>query len=107
VALVVGLIFGLFHVSLFRLAPTAFLGVLFAAATMNHGIDLPGDALARAETRHQPGAPALRILLAELEGGTYLAAAGVLAAAFWILWRNRNVYPGLRAWGTGASQTKG
>jgi membrane protease YdiL (CAAX protease family) len=32
--LVVGLVFGIFHFSLFRIFPTAFLGVCFAAATL-------------------------------------------------------------------------
>jgi sodium transport system permease protein len=98
VALVVGLVFGLFHVSLFRLAPTAFLGVLFAAATMITGSVFPAMLWHGLNNGISLALPHYGILLAELETGTYLAAAGILAAVFWILWRNRNVYPGLR-WG--------
>ena len=98
VALAVGLTFGLFHVSLFRLAPTAFLGVLFAAATMITGSIFPAMLWHALNNGISLAMPHYGILLANLEPGTYLAAAGVLAAVFWILWRNRNPYPGLR-WG--------
>ena len=40
-ALVVGVIFGLFHVDLFRLLPTAFLGVLMATVTLLTGSVFP------------------------------------------------------------------
>jgi ABC-type Na+ efflux pump permease subunit/membrane protease YdiL (CAAX protease family) len=97
-ALVVGLVFGLFHVALFRLVPTACLGVMFAAVTMLTGSIFPAmlwHALNNAfgilaATQHFP--------LAELEPASYLAGAAILAAAFWIIWRNRTPYPGLRPW---------
>ena len=38
----------------------------------------------------------LQIPEAELDPLSYLAGVGILAAAFWIFWRNRTPYPGLR-----------
>jgi len=98
VALVVGLVFGLFHVALFRLAPTAALGVMLAAVTMMTGSIFPamlwhavnnGLALALAELKYP---------LAESGAGQQLAALAILAAAFWLVYRNRTPYPGLRPW---------
>ena len=40
-----------------------------------------------------------QIPLTELDPVHYLAGALILAAAFWIIWRNRTPYPGLRPWG--------
>ncbi len=87
--LLVGLIFGLFHVSLFRLFPTAFLGVLFAAVTMITGSIYPAmvwhalnNALALVTGYYGWS-------VASLEPGGYAAATALLALSFWILWRTR------------------
>jgi membrane protease YdiL (CAAX protease family) len=100
-ALVVGVTFGFFHFALFRLAPTAFLGVLLAAVTMLTGSIFPAmlwhagnNALALVAARRQ-------VPLAELDATSYVAGAVLLAAAFWVIWRNRTPYPGLRPWGRG------
>ncbi|MCU0224092.1 MAG: ABC transporter permease subunit [Acidobacteria bacterium] len=94
--LTVGLVFGLFHQALFRIAPTAFLGVLLTAVVLLTGSIFPAmlwhalsNALALLAGR--AGAD-----LAELPAAYYAAAAVVLALAFWILWRTRRPYPELR-----------
>ncbi len=97
-AVVVGLVFGLFHVALFRIAPTAFLGVMLAAVTLLTGSIFP--AMLWHALNNGTG-----MLLGELDmpleyagPGVYLPAAAILAAAFWIVYRNRTPYPGLRPW---------
>ncbi len=97
-ALVVGIMFGLFHIALFRLVPTAVLGVMFAAMTMLTGSIFPAmlwHALSNGLgiLLHLRGMP-----LNELDAQGYLCGTGLLAAAFWIAWRNRTPYPGLKAW---------
>lgn len=97
-ALVVGLVFGFFHVALFRLVPTAFLGILFAGVTLLSGSIYPAmlwhtlnNAVGVLTARHQ-------IPLDQLDPEIYLAGAAILAGAFWMFWRNRTPYPGLRPW---------
>ena len=97
-ALAVGLIFGLFHTSLFRIFPTAYLGVILAAVVMLTGSIFPAmlwhavnNALGLLAGRYQWA-------IADLEPLTYVEAAAVLALCFWIIWRNRTPYPGLRSW---------
>lgn len=87
--LLVGLIFGLFHVSLFRIVPTAYLGIIFAAVTMITGSIYPAmvwhtlnNALALVSGYYGWS-------LAFLEPGGYAAATAILALSFWVLWRTR------------------
>ena len=94
-AVVVGLVFGLFHVTLFRLVPAAFLGILLAAVVLLTGSIFPAmlwhalnNAIGILALKHQ-------IPLAELDPSCYVAGAVGLAAAFWIIGRNRTPYPGL------------
>lgn len=99
-ALVVGGIFGLFHGALFRVAPTAYLGVVLAAVTLLSGSIYPAmlwhalnNALAVVvlpRLGQDPGVALSPTVLA--------CAAAVLAVSFWIVWRNRTPYPGLRPW---------
>lgn len=99
-ALAVAGIFGLFHMSLFRILPTAWLGLVIAGVTLLTGSIFPAmlwhflnNALAIVPAR-------LGWLPETLEvdpGWTLLGAAG-LAVSFWILWRTRTPYPGLRPW---------
>lgn len=98
VAVLVGVVFGLFHLALFRFAPTACLGVMLAAVTLLTGSIYP--AMLWHFLSNLGGVLAARfdIPLAHLDAGGYLAGAGILCAAFWILWRNRTPYPGLNAW---------
>jgi sodium transport system permease protein len=95
-ALVVGLAFGIFHVALFRFVPTAALGIFFAAVTMLSGSIFP--AMLWHMLNNAAGILMYRLKLPEndLEPTVYLGGIGLLAAAFWIFWRNRTPYPGLR-----------
>lgn len=96
-ALVVGAIFGLFHVSLFRLIPTAYLGTVLAGVVLLTGSIFPAmlwhalnnaAALLPAHFGWWSGDT--------LPGWSYPVALAGLALSFWILWRNRSPYPGLR-----------
>jgi membrane protease YdiL (CAAX protease family) len=100
VALVVGGVFGFFHVSLFRIVPTAWLGVVMAAATLLTGSVFPAMlwhflnntvALVSIEMGWLPEDFRVEPWL------TAVAAVG-LALSFWIFWRTRRPYPGLRPW---------
>ena len=95
-ALVVGLVFGIFHVALFRFVPTACLGVMLAAVTMMTGSIYPAMLWHALSNAVGILAYKLQIPEAELDPLSYLAGVGMLAAAFWIFWRNRTAYPGLR-----------
>lgn len=96
--LAVGLIFGFFHVSLFRILPTAWLGMVLTAVTLLTGSIYPAmlwhalnNALAIVPT-----------YLGWVEGsvtppiGLYAIAAVLLAVSFAILWKVRTPLPGLR-----------
>jgi ABC-type Na+ efflux pump permease subunit/membrane protease YdiL (CAAX protease family) len=96
--LVVGAIFGFFHVSLFRIAPTAWLGVVLAAVVLLTGSVFPAmawhalnNALAIVPS-HMGWIPESF----EPPGWSTPAAAVMLALAFWILWYTRRPYPDLR-----------
>ncbi|MFP4624091.1 MAG: CPBP family intramembrane glutamic endopeptidase [Gemmatimonadota bacterium] len=104
-ALVVGLIFGLFHVSLFRLIPTTYLGVLLAGVTLLTGSIFPAmlwhalnnaAALVPAHLDWWGDEPTI-------PGWLFAAAVVGLAAALWIIWVSRTPYPGLRGRTGGAS----
>jgi sodium transport system permease protein len=100
VTLVVGLIFGIFHVALFRFLPTAFLGVALAAVTLLTGSIFPamvwhGLSNATSVLIYQFGVP-----LEELEPLPYVLGTALLAVALWIIWRHRTPYPGLLPWRT-------
>jgi sodium transport system permease protein len=95
-AVSVGLIFGFFHVTLFRIIPTAFMGVLLTAMALLTGSIFPGMLV-------HAGNNALGLWMGKMDVSTgnlawwwYLAAAAVLALAFYILYRVRTPYPGLR-----------
>jgi len=95
-AVCVGLIFGFFHVTLFRIVPTAFLGFTLTGMALLTGSIFPGIVA-------HAGNNALGLWLATAEVSTgglwwpyYLAGAAVFAFAFFIIWRARTPYPGLR-----------
>lgn len=95
--IVVGIVFGFFHMAFFRLAPTAFLGIVLACVTLLTGSIFP------AMLWHMLNNAAALLsdtqsALAQLEATQYLAGPVLLACAFWILWKNRTPYPGLRPW---------
>ena len=95
-ALVVGLAFGIYHITLFRFVPTACLGVMFAAVTLLTGSIFP--AMLWHCLSNAAGILTYKLQLPETELTPicYVAGAGLLATAFWIFWRNRTPYPGLR-----------
>jgi sodium transport system permease protein len=87
--LAVGLVFGIFHVALFRLVPTAVLGILFGGVTLLTGSILP--AMLWHCLNNALGLLVYKFRFPEngLDAPCYLAGAGLLAIAFWIFWRNR------------------
>ncbi len=94
-ALVVGTLFGLYHVALPRLLPTAFLGILFTGATLLSGSIYPAMLWHALNN-------ALSLLTADsglpmdaLPLDVHLCGVILLLVAFWVLWRNRRPYPGL------------
>jgi sodium transport system permease protein len=98
VALAVGLVFGLFHTSLFRIFPTAYLGVILAAVVLLTGSIFPAMLWHALNNAMGLAAGKYGWAIADLEPLTYVEAAAVLALCFWIIWRNRTPYPGLRPW---------
>jgi sodium transport system permease protein len=95
-ALVVGVVFGIFHVALFRFVPTAALGVMFAAVTLLTGSIFPAMVWHAASNALGLLAARYKLPESQLEPVFFMAGAGLLALAFWIFWRNRSPYPGLR-----------
>jgi sodium transport system permease protein len=94
---VVGLIFGVFHMALFRLAPTAFLGILLTAVTLLTGSILPAIVWHIASNTLALTAGLNGYPISDLPEGWFVFGAGGLLCIFWVLWRNRTPYPGLRA----------
>ncbi|HWQ91856.1 MAG TPA: CPBP family intramembrane glutamic endopeptidase, partial [Clostridia bacterium] len=106
-ALVVGLVFGIFHVALFRFVPTAWLGVLLAAVVLLTGSIYPAMVWHALSNGLSVLASVYEIPITELQPGTYLTGFGLLAAGLWIIYRNRTPYPGLRPWRLTARSTRG
>lgn len=98
VAVMVGLIFGAFHMALFRFAPTAFLGVLLAAVTLLSGSIYPAVAWHCLSNATGILAEGLGISEMDVSWPCYVIGLGLLGVSFWIIWRNRKPYPGLRPW---------
>jgi sodium transport system permease protein len=97
-ALAVGMIFGVFHVSLFRILPTAWLGVVLTAVTLLTGSVLPAmlwhflnNAIALVPARLGWISPEATAPL-----WAYPAAALGAVLAFAILWWSRRPLPGLK-----------
>jgi sodium transport system permease protein len=95
-ALVVGLVFGLFHFALFRLASTAFLGAGLTAVTMLTGSVFPAMLWHALNNSLALLAGMNGLDLTALDTWIYPTAVLVAALAFFILWRNRTPLPGLR-----------
>jgi membrane protease YdiL (CAAX protease family) len=92
--LAVGVVFGIYHVALFRFVPTACLGAMFAGVTLMTGSIYPAmlwhvlcNALGLLAAKQQ-------IPESGLDAVCYLSAGGMLAVAFWIFWRDRAQPPG-------------
>jgi len=84
----VGLIFGLFHVTLFRIAPTAALGMVLTAIALMTGSVFPGMLL-------HAGNNAIGVIgsswfpIEALRWPHFAAAAAIFALSLWIIYRNR------------------
>ncbi len=96
VALVVGLVFGLFHIALFRLVSTAFLGAGLTTVTMLTGSVFPAMLWHAINNSLALLAGVAGLNLMDLDPWVYGAATVLSALSFWILWRNRTPLPGLR-----------
>ena len=96
-AVTVGVIFGIFHVALFRFAPTACLGVMLAAVVLLTGSIFPAMLWHGLSNLMGILAYQYQIPLEELDPLTYLLGTAILAVCFWMIWRNRSPYPGLRS----------
>ena len=94
--LTVGIIFGLFHVALFRILPTAFLGVILTTMALLTGSIFPGMVAHAANNALSLWLADWGFTLGKLSWSWYFAATAVFALAFYILYRARTPYPGLR-----------
>lgn len=94
-ALVVGLVFGFFHFMLFRIIPTAFIGVLLAAITLLTGSIFPAMLWHALSNLSSVLASEYGYSMAHLDPGSFALCALILAAVFWIIWNNRTPYPDL------------
>ena len=88
----VGLIFGLFHVTLYRIAPTAALGMILTAIALMTGSVFPGMLL-------HAGNNAFGVLMGDMftletvRWFHFLAAVMIFALSLWIIYRNRTPLP--------------
>jgi len=96
--LVVGAMFGLFHGTLFRVLPTALLGMLLTAVTLQTGSLYPAVLWHILHNATSVAAGHWELPLDRLEPTAHVAGVVILAAALWIIWRHRTPYPGLRPW---------
>jgi membrane protease YdiL (CAAX protease family) len=87
--LVVGVAFGFFHFSLFRIFQTAYLGVLLGATTVFTGSLYPAIVWHAGSNALALCAAHFGLGIGTLEPTTYVAAVGILVVCFWILWRTR------------------
>ena len=94
--LMVGLVFSLFHMSLYRLVPTLFLGILLGAATLLTGSIFPAMVWHGLNNAAAITAGRVDIPIGELPPVAYIVSAVILALCFWILYRDRTPYPDLR-----------
>jgi sodium transport system permease protein len=94
VAITVGLVFGLFHMTLFRIAPTAVLGVILTAIAILTGSIFPGMLLHMGNNAWGVWA-GLHDFDANSFGPWHSAAMlAIFALSMWIIYRNR-VRPGM------------
>lgn len=95
--LVIGAIFGLFHVALFRLIPTAFLGVTLTGIVLLTGSIFPSMFAHAASNALSFWAARQGWPLVTLDWWWYLATATAFALSFYLLYRIRTPYPDLRS----------
>jgi membrane protease YdiL (CAAX protease family) len=88
----IGLIFGVFHMSLFRIAPTAALGMVLTVVALMTGSIFPGMLL-------HAGNNSFALVAGEwfsqetLQWEHYAAATAIFLLCFWIIYRNRTPSP--------------
>jgi membrane protease YdiL (CAAX protease family) len=85
--LFVGIAFGVFHYSLFRIAPTALLGVILTAIALMTGSILPGLLFHAANNSLAIWMDKANISLSQLDGATYATAIAVFSLAMYMIWR--------------------
>jgi len=96
-ALVVGVIFGLFHFDMARLIPVACLGTLLAAVTLLTGSIFPAMVWHALNNGLAVAAESAGFPIQDLPPGLYALSALLLGLGFWAFWRHRTPYPDLRA----------
>lgn len=94
--LVTGAVFGLFHMSLFRILPTAYLGVVLAAVTLLTGSLLPAMLWHALNNATAVALGMQGIDITQLDDGVYVAAGVAAALVLALLWRTRRLYPDLK-----------
>lgn len=97
--LATSIIFGLFHMSLFRILPTASLGVVLATVTLLTGSIYPAMLWHALNNACAIFLGQQDIDIASLDPWVYGAAGVVTALVFGLLWRTRRVYPDLKGAG--------
>jgi sodium transport system permease protein len=85
--LFVGVAFGVFHYTLFRIAPTALLGVILTAIAVMTGSIFPGLLFHAANNSFAIGMDAVGISLNRFDWATYLAAFSVFFLSMHTIWR--------------------
>jgi sodium transport system permease protein len=96
-AVVVGIIFGFFHVSCFRIIPTGCLGIILTTLAILTGSIFPGMALHIGNNAFTYLASMQSYPIARMGWWLYIVATLVFAFCLYIVYRNRTPYPGLRA----------
>jgi membrane protease YdiL (CAAX protease family) len=91
--IVVGIIFGLFHFSLFRIGPTGFLGILLTMIALLTGSIFPGMLLHGLNNSFAVWSADNGWNLTMLEPWHYLAATVIFGLSMWVIYRNRTPYP--------------
>ncbi len=94
-ALVVGLVFGLFHMDLFRIPVTTFLGVVLAVVTLMSGSIFPAIAWHVAHNGIIAWMATSGVEAGEEAGWWMLGAMVLVAVALVVIWRFRTPYPGV------------
>lgn len=85
----VGLIFGMFHVALFRIAPTAVLGMVLTVIAILTGSVLPGMVLHIGNNAYGVWSALNAFNLENLSLWQYAAGMSIFALSLWIIYRNR------------------
>jgi sodium transport system permease protein len=88
----IGIIFGLFHMTLYRIAPTAALGMVLTAIALLTGSVFPGMLL-HAGNNAIGVIGGTRFSMEALHWQHFSAAAAIFALSIWIIYRNRTPLP--------------